>query len=217
MEHPRRSRLTLPLTLFALLCACDEKKDAPGDGKPEAATKAEAKPAAAKAGKTEPAAKAEPKLESPPPPPANVDPASFVAVDLASVAALAKYTVNGPPGATVTADRPPLGETAPTGAVVGQDGFKLHLWHGTIGGERAGVPMRAKAFGSTYAETKLEGDKGLLEYSLTKNGKTTLGYIQSKFSTLKGSLLCGTAEPVADAAALEPYRKACESLAEKGK
>lgn len=217
MKHPRRSSLILPLTLFALICACDEKKDAPADGKPGAATKAEAKPADAKASKAEPQAKAEPKVESPPPPPANVDPASFVAVDLSTVAALATYTVNGPPGATVTADRLRLGETVATGAVVAKDGFKLHLWVGTIGGERTGVPMRAKAFGSTYAETKLEGDKGLFEYSLTKDGKTTLGYIQSKFSTPKGSLLCGTAEPVADAAALEPYRKACESLAEKGK
>jgi hypothetical protein len=30
-------------------------------------------------------------------------------------------------------------------------------------------------------------------------------------------VLCGNADPVADAAALEPYKKACESLAEKKK
>jgi hypothetical protein len=204
-------RSMVVLSVLMSVAACGEKPA--GDaGKKVEAKAPEAKAPEAKA----PEAKAPETKEAAPPPAAPVDPATFTAVDLSSVAALAKYTVNGPPGAKVTADPPKLGEKEATGAVVEEDGFKLHLWRSTIGEERTVLPMQANMEGGKYTETRNEGEKGLLEYTLEKGGKTGHAYIQAKFSTVKdGSLLCGNAEPLADAAALEPYRKACESLAEK--
>ncbi|MFY0536385.1 hypothetical protein [Nannocystis pusilla] len=98
-----------------------------------------------------------------------------------------------------------------------KDDFKLHVWVGTIGEERTAFPIRAQQDKSKYVEIKNEGEKGLLDYSFEKDGKTTLGHITAKFSSLKGSVLCGNAEPVADDAVLGPYKKACETLAEKKK
>lgn len=186
-------------------------------GQTETTTK-KSEPAKVAEAKTPPAptkVDAPPKVETPPPAPAPVDPATFTAADLSKIAAISKYTVNAPPGATVTADTPSFGKTDPEGAVLAKDGFKLHVWKGTIGGERTGNPIRAQADGSKYTETKNEGEKGLLEYTYEKNGKTTYGYIAAKFSGKDGSVLCGNADPVADAAALDAYRKACETLAEK--
>ena len=204
---------THQLLVLALLCsaACGGEP-AKSDAKKTEVTKADAKAAPdAKA----PEVKA-PEAKAPEAAPAApVDPATFEPVDLASVAVLAKYTVKAPPGAKVTADAPGFGADAPGGAVIEKDGFKLHLWSSTIGEERTVMPMRAQQDSSKYAETKNEGEKGLLEYTFEKDGKTTHGYIQAKFSTLKGSILCGNQDGVADPAALEPYRKACETLAEK--
>lgn len=205
------------LLALALLCstACGEpaKSDAKKTEVTKADTKVDAK-AAPDAKAKAPEAKA-PEAAPAAAPAAPVDPATFEPVDLASVAVLAKYTVKAPPGSKVTPDAPGFGADAPGGAVIEKDGFKLHLWSSTIGAERTVMPMRAQQETSKYTETKNEGEKGLLEYTFEKDGKTTYGYIQAKFSTLKGSILCGNQDGVADAAALEPYRKACETLAEK--
>jgi len=211
------SRVLCPYLAVAVLCsavtACggDAKKDE---------KKVEAKAPAKAAEPEKAAAKPEEPVKAPEPvaAAAPVDPATFVAVDLSVVATLAAYTINGPPGAAVKADEVEFGKDAPRGVVIEKDGFKLHLWRGTIGGERTTMPMRGQMEGFKYSETKNEGEKGLLEYAIEKGGKTSVGYIQAKFSSLKeDSVLCGNADPVADAAALEPYKKACESLAEKKK
>ena len=199
------------LLVLALLCSAACGEPAKPDAKKTEVTKADAKVEA----KAAPEVKA-PEVKAPEAAPAApVDPATFEPVDLASVAVLAKYTVKGPPGAKVTPDAPGFGDDAPGGAVIEKDGFKLHLWSSTIGAERTVMPMRAQQDSSKYTETKNEGEKGLLEYTFEKDGKTTHGYIQAKFSTLKGSILCGNQDGVADPAALEAYRKACETLAEK--
>lgn len=210
MHRTVPSFLAATILCAAVACGGEAKKDD---------KKVDAKAPAKAAEPEKVAAKPEPAKPAPAPEPAKpVDPATFVAVDLSAVAALAPYTVKAPPGATVKPDELQIGKDAPTGAVIEKDGFKLHLWRGTIGEERTSMPMRGQIEGYKYTETKNEGEKGLLEYSIEKGGKTTLGYIQAKFSSIKeGSVLCGNAEPVADPAALEPYRKACESLAEKKK
>ncbi|MCY1057707.1 hypothetical protein [Nannocystis sp. SCPEA4] len=204
--------------LVSAAAACggpgEKKADA---GKTAAAPAKAATPEPAKAATPEPAKAATPEPAKAPEPPKPADPSTFVPADLSAVPALAKYTVNAPAGATVTPDAPKFGETEATGAVIEKDGFKLHVWVGTIGGERTGFPIRAQQDKSKYVELKNEGEKGLLDYSFEKDGKTTLGHITAKFSTLKGSILCGNAEPVADTATLEPYKKACETLVEKKK
>lgn len=202
------------LLALILLCSAACGEPAKPDAKKTEATKVDPKIEAKAAPETK-AADPKAPVAAPVAPAVPVDPATFEPVDLASVAVLAKYTVKAPPGAKVTPDAPGFGADAPAGAVIEKDGFKLHLWSSTIGEERTVMPMRAQQDNSKYAETKNEGEKGLLEYTFEKDGKTTHGYIQSKFSTLKGSILCGNQEGVADAAALEPYRKACETLAEK--
>ena len=210
------SRVLCSYLAAAVLCsavtACggDAKKDE---------KKVEAKAPTKAAEPEKAAAKPEEPVKAPEPAPAApADPATFVAVDLSAVATLAAYTINGPPGAAVKPDEVEFGKDAPRGVVIEKDGFKLHVWRGTIGGERSTMPMRGQMEGFKYSETKNEGEKGLLEYAIEKDGKTSVGYIQAKFSSLKeDSVLCGNADPVADAAALEPYKKACESLAEKKK
>jgi hypothetical protein len=180
-------------------------------------TKAPAKAAEPEKVAEKPAEPAKPvEAAKPVEPPKPVDPATFVAADLSGVATLAPYTINAPPAATVKPDEVSFGKDAPMGVTIEKDGFKLHVWRGTIGGERTTLPMRGQMEGFKYSETKNEGEKGLLEYAIEKDGKTTVGYIQAKFSSLKEeSILCGNADFVADAAALEPYKKACESLAKK--
>ncbi|MBK7830584.1 hypothetical protein [Nannocystis sp.] len=210
-----RSYLAVAVLCSAVTaCGGDTKKD---EKKVEAKAPAKAaEPEKAAAKPEEPAKPVAP--AAPAAPAAPVDPATFVAADLSGVATLAPYTINGPPGATVTPDEVSFGKDAPMGVVIAKDGFKLHVWRGTIGGERSTMPMRGQMEGFKYSETKNEGEKGLLEYAIEKDGKTSVGYIQAKFSSLKDeSVLCGNADPVADAAALEPYKKACESLAAKKK
>lgn len=213
----RSSTLHLTALTFAILvAACDSKSEPAKAG----ATKTAAKDAAP--GKATPNAKpdaeADAKSEAKPivpAPPAPIDVSTFAPVDLSSIAALAKYTVNGPPGATITPDRVPFGETEPPGAAIVEDGFALHVWRSSIGAERTVIPMDAKMKGATYTETKLDTDKGQLDYTITEGGTVTHGWIQAKFSTLKGSVLCGPQTPVAAAEALEPYKQACATLAEK--
>lgn len=211
MSRVLRSYLAVAVLCSAVIaCGGETKKDE---------KKVEAKAPAKAAEPEKAAAKPEEPAKAPTPAPvpaAPVDPATFVAADLSGVATLAPYTINGPPGATVTPDAVSFGKDAPMGVVIAKDGFKLHVWRGTIGGERTTIPMRGQVEGFKYSETKNEGEKGLLEYAIEKDGKTSVGYIQAKFSSLKDeSVLCGNADPVADAAALEPYKKACESLAKK--
>ena len=167
------SRVLCSYLAAAVLCsavtACggDAKKDE---------KKVEAKAPTKAAEPEKAAAKPEEPVKAPEPAPAApADPATFVAVDLSAVATLAAYTINGPPGAAVKPDEVEFGKDAPRGVVIEKDGFKLHLWRGTIGGERTTMPMRGQMEGFKYSETKNEGAKGLLEYAIEKGGKTSVG------------------------------------------
>lgn len=205
------------VVLCTSLAACGGAATKTEEKKTDAKAAAKVEPAKAAAKDEKPAEAVKPveavKPAEPLPP---LDPATFVAADLSGVATLAAYTVNAPPGAPVKPDEVRFGKDAPMGVTIEKDGFKLHVWRGTIGGERTTFPIRGQQEGFKYTETKNEGEKGLLEYAIEKDGKTRVGYIQAKFSSLKDeSILCGNAEPVADEAALAPYRKACESLAKK--
>jgi hypothetical protein len=116
-------------------------------------------------------------------------------------------TIEAPGGATVTEDPPGFNEKASTGAVVAAGDFKLHLWKGTIGEARteAGTVV-GTIEGGKY--TEVEHDVEHCIYTAEKDGVTTYG-----FFVLAGEhLLCGTAEKVANAGALEPYRAACKTV-----
>lgn len=187
--------------LFALLAAgCGDKKD-------EAAPEAKAAPA-------------KPQAEPAKPAPAPVDPASFVAIDLSAVPALAGVAAKGPPGATVTPDDPPFGEDAPVGAVIAHDDFALHLWWSTTGGERTVLPMKVDMEGrGKYVETT--STPGLIEYTIEGDAKSygffrpIDGFRKSELNDMHGQLLCGPAREVASPEALAPYRAACDAVAKK--
>lgn len=116
-------------------------------------------------------------------------------------------SVEAPGGATVTEDPPGFNEKASKGAVVAAGSFKLHLWKGTIGeGRTEADTVVGTIEGGKY--TEIEHDVEHCVYTAEKDGKTTYGFFQ-----LAGGkdVLCGTAEKVASAEALEPYRAACKS------
>lgn len=207
----------LAVTLALLAAACGAKKDDPkNDPKNDQKNEKQDEPA--------PEAKAkEPAAEKKPEPPAPVDPATFVDVDLSSVPALAGVAAKAPPGATVTADPPGFGEDVSHGAVVAQGGFALHLWWSTIGGERTVLPMKTEMEGSgKYVETACEPGTGLCEYAIEKGASRTFGFLQSidgmskgKLDDIHGQLLCGPAKEVASEEALAPYRAACAAVKKK--
>jgi hypothetical protein len=161
-------------------------------------------------------------------PEAPIDPATFVAADLSSVPALAGHTAKAPPGAKVTADAVP-GEPKPKGAVLAKDDFALHLWWGTIGGQRTSLPMTAamkaemKGEGNAkYVETACEPGSGTCDYTIEAGGRKRYGFFRqvdrrddADLSSGDSQLLCGPANEVASAEALAPYRAACASVARK--
>lgn len=143
--------VALSIALLAAACGSkEEKKDEAAKADPTAAEK-----------KAAPEKKAEPA-------PAPVDPATFVDVDLSSVPRLAGHTAKAPPGATVTADPPGFGDEGITGGVIAKDGFALHLWWSTTGGERTVLPMKADLEGrGKYVETACNPD--LCEYTIVRH------------------------------------------------
>lgn len=198
---------TLLLTLLAtaaFACGSKKKDDAPAATKPTPGPGTAAEPA-------------------PPPPPTltakpiAVDPATFTAVDLAAVPALADVAAVAPPGATVTPDDPSFDDQKVHGAVIAAGDFRLHVWHGTVGGERTTVPMKAKMLDDKAVYTETKSEPTLVEYTLESGGAKTFGYFQpiEGWTTNGDQLLCGTAAPVASAEALAPYRAACGQIKKK--
>jgi hypothetical protein len=197
----------LAVAIALLVAACgskeDEKKKAPTDDK-----KVDEKKPPTDDKKVEP-------------PAAPVDPATFVDLDLSPVARLAGHTVKAPPGATLAADQPPFGEDKPAGGVISKDGFALHLWWSTTGGERTVLPMRADMEGlGAYVETACNPD--LCEYTLEKDGAKKHGFFRpvdrrddADLSASDAQLLCGPAKELASAEALAPYKAACDTVKRK--
>lgn len=192
-----RTRNVLPLLLVA--AACGGKKS---DDKPSAAKPAPAAPTPA------------PAPTPPPPPPApTLDPATFVAVDVKAVAAIADAVVMAPPGATVEPDQPDFGDQKVKGAVIVAGDFRLHVWHSTIGGERTAAEMAAKIADDKAVYTELEHEITKVTYSVESGGEKRFGYFQALdgWDDLKlgDQVLCGAERTVASADALAPYRAAC--------
>lgn len=193
-----RTRIVLSLLLAS--AACGGKKS---DDKASAAKPAPAAPT--------PAAAPAP----PPPPPAApaIDPATFVAVDVKAVAAIADVVVMGPPGAKVEPDQPSFGDQQVKGAVIVAGDFRLHVWHSTIGGERTAAEMAAKIADDKAVYTELEHEITKVTYSVESGGEKRFGYFQALdgWDDLKlgDQVLCGAERPVASADALAPYRAAC--------
>lgn len=194
-----RPRIVLPILLAT--AACGGKKS---DDKSSAAKPAPAAPT--------PAAAAPP---TPPPPPAapTIEPASFVAIDVKAVAAIADAVVMGPPGAKVEPDQPDFGDQKIKGAVIAAGDFRLHVWHSTIGGERTAAEMMAKITDDKAVYTELTHELTRVDYTVESGGQKRFGYFQALdgWSDLKlgDQVLCGPERTVATAEALAPYRAAC--------
>lgn len=191
-------RRAISLWPLAVIASCGSKKEA-------APAKATPAPAGEVAAPAPPAA---------PAPVAVLDPATFVAVDLAGVPALANVVAVAPSGATVTPDPPDeFGDKQVHGAVITAGEFRLHLWESTIGGERTTLPLRATMLdpGMIYAEHV--NDLTVLEYTFTSGATTQFGYLRAVEDPRRGlgdQLLCGVTAPLATKAALAPYRAACD-------
>lgn len=146
--------------------------------------------------------------EEPPPP---VDPATFVATEITGVPTLANHTIHVPPAASVEPDGLAPGAGAPMGVTIKTRGFELHVWRGTIAGERSALLTRSRQEGLEFSETVSTADR--LEYSLARGGQTGFGLIQSSFDApAEGPILCGNVWPVREPAALVAYARACASL-----
>ena len=197
-----RPRIALPiLPILLATVACGGKKS---DDKPSAAKPAPAAPTPAPA-----------PTPTPPPPPAApaIDPATFVAVDVKAVAAIADAVVMAPPGAKVEPDQPSFGDQQVKGAVIAAGDFRLHVWHSTIGGERTAAEMTAKITDAKAVYTELNHEVTTVDYAVESGGQKRFGYFQALdgWDELKlgDQVLCGPERTVASADALAPYRAAC--------
>lgn len=196
-------RTLMLLAALALASSCKKKEEAPAKAADPVPAKPEAPPMD------------QPAKPAPPPTPtaAPIDPATFVPIDVSGVAALAKVTIKGPPGANVTADEPHFGKDKPEGVTITSGDWSLHLYRGTLGGERTGLPIMAQSVNGKYAETV--SNEKLVEYTITTPDKTTYGFVRPVITPLDGTdqVLCGPARELASADGFAAYRAACDTVA----